>query len=98
MPYAIIKQAIERKHSLSAKYEYYVRFFSPLALGDDRQGRKIVLGFQYNGGKPGGLAPAGEWCFFQVDRLVDLRPNGDRWLTGPMDAPLHHFSRIDLEV
>ena len=99
MFYNIIKYAIERKHSLSGKYEYYIRHFSPHALGDDREGRKCVLGFQYAGGRPGRLPPAGEWCFFLVDGLMDLQPNDDLWLAGPMDAqPLRYLSVIDVQV
>ena len=99
MPYAIIKDAIQRKTSLTGQYDYYVRHFSPHVLGDDRQGRKSVLGFQYGGGRPQGLPASGEWCFFQVNGLLGIRPNGDRWLAGPIDAkPLHLFSHIDVQA
>jgi hypothetical protein len=70
IPYTIIKVAIERKHPLSGKYEHYVRHFSPHALGDDREGRRSVLGFQYGGGRRGRLPPDGEWRFFLVEKLV----------------------------
>jgi hypothetical protein len=82
MPYVIIKRAIERRESLTAKYDHYIRMFSPHALGDSQTGDKRVLGFQYGGGRPGGLPAAGDWCFFAVDSLRDLTPNGDRWVFG----------------
>ena len=43
MPYSIIKAAIERKESLTGKFENYVRHFSPHALGEDREGRRQSL-------------------------------------------------------
>jgi hypothetical protein len=88
MPYTIIKRAIETKESLTANYQYYVRHFSPQALGDDRRGIKMVTGFQYGGGRAGGLPPGGDWCFFEVDRLTSVQPNQDRWMPGrPLTVP-----------
>ena len=99
MPYTIIKRAIERRESLTAKYENYLRHFSPHALGDDHVGASNVLGFQYGGGRPGGLPPSGDWCFFRLDGLRGLFPNRDRWLTGLLEnRPLHRFARVDVLV
>jgi hypothetical protein len=99
MPDTIIKSAIERRESLSAKYDDYLRDFSPHALGEDVYGRRAVLAFQYGGGRQGGLPPAGEWCFFNVDGLKGLQPNGDRWRAGRVETkPLHRFRAIDVQV
>ena len=99
MQYAIIKSAIERRESLTGKYEEYIRHFSPHVLGEDRQGAVCVLGFQYGGGRPRSLPSAGDWCFFQVDKLRDLYPNGDRWLAGPFEnKPLYRFARIEVQA
>ena len=99
MPYQIIKRAIERRESLTGRYDDYVRFFSPHVLGDDRIGAKSVLGFQYAGGRAGGLPPMGDWGLFHVVGLKELYPNRDRWLAGlPENKPLHLFSKIDVQV
>jgi hypothetical protein len=97
MLYSIIRSAIERRESLSGKYDDYVRHFSPHVLGEDRQGDQAVLGFQYGGGRPGGLPVHGDWCFFKLAQLT-ARPNGDQWVSGPCGKPLHLFSRIDVQV
>lgn len=99
VPYTIIKRAIEHKESLTAKYENYIRYFSPHILGDDREGVKGVLGFQYGGGRCGGLPASGAWCFFSLHDLRNVHPNGDRWRTGPLEnKPLHLFAKIDLRA
>ena len=99
MPYMIIKRAIEHRESLTGKYDNYIRFFSPHILGADRVGLKCVLGFQYAGGRDGGLPPGGDWSFFQVHGLKDLYPNRDRWRAGPPEnKPLHLFAQIDVRA
>ena len=98
MPYAIIRTAIERRQSVTGKSEDYIRFFSPHALGEDRQGSQAVLGFQYGGGRPGGLPLGGDWCFLRLAALLGTMPNGDRWMSGPAGKPLHLFRKIDFQV
>lgn len=99
MPYAMIRRAIEEKHSLSAYYDNYVRHFSPHMLGLDRQAWPSAIGWQYGGGRPGGLPERGEWSFFHVWGLTDLRLSGDRWHAGlPSGKPRHLIARVDLQV
>ncbi len=97
MPYAIIRNAIARRQSLTGTYDNYTRHFSPHALGEDREGVMAVLGFQYGGGRPGGLPVGGDWCFFQLHRLW-AAPTMDKWVSGPLGKPLHLFSKIDAQV
>jgi hypothetical protein len=98
MPYAIIKRAIEEKHSLTAYYDNYVRHFSPHILGLDRQAWPSAVGWQYGGGRRGGLPAQGEWCFFQVWGLTDLRPNEDGWKAGPPSGkPRQLIARVDIQ-
>ncbi len=99
MPYSIIKTAIERKESLSGNYDNYVRHFSPQALGEDRGGTQSVLGFQYDGGRPGGLPVGGDWCFFSLSHLSNVRTNADKWVVGPVAGkPWHLFSKIHVQA
>jgi hypothetical protein len=47
-----------------------------------------VVVFQYDGGKRGGLAPAGEWLIWKVEDLHDVRLIADGWRCGSVaDAP-----------
>ncbi len=99
MPYSIIKTAIERKESLTGHYDHYVRHFSPHALGEDRQGTRSVLGFQYGGGRPGGLPVGGDWCFFTLPHLASVRPNADKWLPGSLTGkPWHLLTKIHIQA
>lgn len=84
MSYIVVRQAIIQRVSLTANYENYVRFFSPHLIGQDANGVPVVVGFQYGGGRPGGLLSSnGEWCRFLVPRLHYARFNGDKWQAGP---------------
>jgi hypothetical protein len=68
-------------------------------LGDDRHGNKAVIGFQYGGGRQGGLPIAGDWCCFQLNGLSGLRFNGDRWVIGPIDRrPMHLLSTVEVSA
>jgi hypothetical protein len=99
MPYAMIKRAIQEKHSLTAYYENYVRQFSPHILGLDRAAWPSTVGFQYGGGRKGGLPAEGEWCFFHVWGLTDLRRNDDGWKAGPAHGkPRHLIAKVDVEA
>lgn len=100
MPYALLKRAIEEKQSLTAYYDNHVRHFSPHILGLDRHSWPSTVGFQYGGSRPGGLLqPQGDWCFFHVWGLTDLRPNDDGWHAGPPSGkPRHLIARVDIQV
>ena len=63
MSYAIVRQAIVERTSLTAHYDDYIRYFSPHILGKHINGVPIVIAFQYDGGKARGpLLIGGEWC------------------------------------
>lgn len=98
MPYGMIELAIQLRQSLTGKYDNYMRFFSPHVLGDDREGHRALLGYQYAGGRPGGLPISGDWCFFLLSLLTDVRPNSDKWIIGPYGRPLHLFSKVDVQA
>src|SRR5205809_7972889 len=90
MPDQVIRDAIRRRASLTATYERYVRFFSPHILGKDSSGAQIVVGYQYAGGRRGGLPPAGDWACFYIAGLSAVTPNADTWAAGPVtEKPIH---------
>ncbi len=82
-----IRKAILGRRSLSAIYENHLRYFSPHALGRDRTGRHIVVGYQYDGGHPKGLPATGDWCFFEVPRMIGVAVNADPWRTAHSTGP-----------
>jgi hypothetical protein len=99
MPYALIRKAIVARESLTGLYDDYVRMFSPHIIGKDRDGQPAVLVFQYGGRERGGLPAGGEWQCFRVANLHAVRPNGDRWLVGPLyGKSIDCISEIDLSV
>jgi len=99
MSYAVVKNAILERVSLTARYEDYLRFFSPHAIGTTSDGSLVVVAYQYGGGKPGGGFGVAEWCRFYLHRLHDVRPNGDGWRDGPLDAdPREGLSQIVLSA
>ncbi len=100
MFYPIIRKAILDRHSLTAIYGDYVRFFSPYMIGKDRNGVPTLAAFQYGGGRRGTLSALGEWCCFQVGALRAVQLNGDKWVTGPAMArpPVDWISEIDVSA
>jgi hypothetical protein len=99
MPYAMIRRAMEERHSLTAYYDSYVRHFSPRILGLDRQSWPAVVAYQYDGGRREGLPPGGDWCFFHVWGLSDLRRNADTWVAGPPQCRLRHLIlKVDIQA
>src|SRR5437763_13038600 len=97
MSYLIVRQAILDRVSLTAVYEDYVRHFSPHMIGKHRTGVPVVVGYQYGGGKAGGLSPSGEWCRYLLPRLHYVRRNADKWRSGPIAGrPTDAISDIDV--
>ena len=99
MSYVMLRRAIEERHSLTAYYDSYVRHFSPHIIGLDRQSWPAIIAYQYGGGRRGGLPAQGDWCFFHVWGLSDLRLNDDPWTAGPSHGkPRHLIAKVDLQA
>jgi hypothetical protein len=97
MSHPLLRSAIERHRALSAHYQNYVRYFCPYRLGVDKNGTPMVVVFQYDGGRRGGLAPEGEWSTWRVEDLHDLRFVADGWHCGAVaDAPDLH--RVEMSA
>jgi hypothetical protein len=97
MSYALVRQAILDRASLTAIYENYVRHFSPHMIGKHVNGVPIVVAYQYGGGKPGGLPSSGEWYWYLVPRLHYVKRNSDKWLWGPIAGrPSNVIREIDV--
>ena len=97
MLYELIRNAIRDKASLTAYYEDYVRFFSPHALGKDSSGAPVVVAYQYDGGRRGGLAAGGDWATFYLAGLSNVERNSDNWRAGRLSGkPVHVLKSIDI--
>lgn len=84
--YRAVKEAIENRRSLTGRYGSFERRFSPHILGKSDEGQDCLVGFQYGGGRPGGLPPLGDWCFFMIDGLHHVRANLDTWRMDQLHA------------
>ncbi len=97
MSYAVVRDAIFKRESLTAHYDNYVRYFSPHLIGYGTAGVPLVVGFQYGGGRRGGLSPSGEWCRFAIPDLLHVRVNRDKWQPGPHTGkPVEDLILIDI--
>src|SRR5687768_6081793 len=97
MSYALIRDAIHDRACLSARYEHYVRFFSPHALGKDSSGAPVVVAYQYDGGRRGGLPAGGDWATFYLAGLSNLERTTDTWRPGRLThKPLHVLAHVDI--
>src|SRR4051812_39655338 len=95
--YEIIREAIQDRACLSAYYEDYVRFFSPYALGKDSRGAPILVAFQYEGGRRGGLPAGGDWATFYIAGLSKIERTSDTWRAGRMSRkPIDVFKHVDI--
>ena len=98
--YAIIRQAVLDRCSLTAMYEGRIRHFSPHCLGTDKGGGHNVLGFQYGGQttkRP--LPPGGSWRCFNVGNLSNVVRNKDAWHAGfEHSRPNTCVSHVDVEA
>ncbi len=97
MSYEVVRQAIVDRASLTANYEDYVRYFSPHAIGKLANGVPVVVAFQYDGGRKGGLPVSGAWCLFLLPRLHYVRRVSDRWMPGLAEGkPTDALAYIDI--
>jgi hypothetical protein len=81
--FTLIRQAIEKKHSLTVTYEGLERRISPHAIGRDRAGHLNVFAFQYGGESRQQLPTGGEWRCFRLDGLSRPQRNSDAWHSRP---------------
>jgi hypothetical protein len=99
MSYAIIRQAILDRCSLTATYDNFVRHFSPQAIGKDNDGDTNVMAFQYGGGSTKGLPAGGQWRCFRVSGLIVVTRNADPWVPGTGHSkPNTCVTQIDVSV
>lgn len=82
MTYALIRQAILDKVSLTATYKGKVRHFCPHTLGTDQGGIAKVMTFQYGGHSTSRLPTGGAWRCFRVSDLRNVARNTDRFRSG----------------
>jgi hypothetical protein len=97
---AVLRDAIQKRRCLSARYGGSLRHFAPHALGVGIDGTSHVFVFQYAGESSGGLPRGGDWRCFRVDGLSAVRANGERWRTRSNYSLQRQscLARIDLAV
>jgi hypothetical protein len=99
MSYAVIRQAILDRSSLTATYDGAIRHFSPHAIGGNDGGESNIMAFQYAGGSSMGLPTGGQWRCFRVNGLYGVRRNEDPWHSGHGHSrPTTYVIQIDVEV
>src|SRR3954454_15474690 len=95
--YQIIRDAIGDRVCLTAHYEDYVRYFSPHALGKDSSGAPVLVAYQYDGGRRGGLPAGGDWATFYLAGLSNIERTTDAWRPGPLiRKPVDVLKRVDI--
>ena len=96
--YARLRQAIQEKRQVVARYDGAVREFCPHALGTKR-GERHVLAYQFGGESASGLPPGGEWRCLAVDELADVEVRAGEWHSAPnVFNPQSCLDEVDLAV
>jgi len=104
--YAMLRRAVADKLQVAARYQGYDREFCPHAIGWAKDGTARVLGYQFGGKSPGGLAEDGSpdnWRCFDINglRLVQVRTG--EWHTAPTHQAirgrcLHRIDDVGMRV
>ena len=96
--YELLKQAIQDRQPVAARYDGGVREFCPHALGTKR-GARHVLAYQYGGSSASGLPAGGEWRCLDVGRLTDVEVREGEWHTTPnVFNPQSCLDEVDVVV
>lgn len=97
--YAVIKNAVLNKHSLTALYKQHIRKFCPHRIGWDADGEEHVLAYQYGGSSSSSLPSDGEWRCFKVNEFHRIETNLDEWRSGTSSGnPNNCVLKVDTEV
>lgn len=78
----LLRQAIESWFAIECRYRNYVRVLAPCELGRDPQGRDVLIGYQFGGGRQGGLPAGGEWVIFLVEEMRNVVRSARPFQTG----------------
>lgn len=99
MSYAVLRDAIVNKKQVSCTYRNLVREICPHVIGRGKNGREMVLSFQFGGQSSKGLPPGGEWRCLQVDEITGAQSRAGQWHTGDNhNRPQSCVKDIDVEV
>jgi hypothetical protein len=91
-PTAVLRDAIEKKLSVSATYNGYVREMCPHVLGT-KKGKQHCFFFQFAGQSSKGLPAGGEWRCIPLSGLTVHKVYGGPWHTG--EGPLEEQTCVD---
>jgi predicted DNA-binding transcriptional regulator YafY len=96
--YNLFRQAILREKRVTCTYRKHHRELCPHIIGH-REGREVVLAFQFAGQSERGLPRGGQWRCLYLSEVTEARLQDGRWHTGP-----HHTSTqtcvetVDLDI
>jgi len=99
MSYAVLRDAIVNKKQVSCFYRNLPREICPHVIGLGKNGREMVLSFQFAGQSSKELPPSGEWRCMQVDEISNAISRAGPWHTGDNHSrPQSCVKDIDVEV
>jgi len=99
MSYAVLRDAIINKKQVSCTYRNLAREICPHVIGRGKDGRAMVLSFQFGGQSSTRLPPGGEWRCMQVDDITNATSHAGQWHTGDNHSrPQTCVKDIDVEV
>jgi len=97
--YAVLYEAIQNRHSVSATYNGLQREMCPHALGTNKKGGQQCLFFQFAGQSSKGLPPGGEWRCIPIDGLTIVNVYDGPWHTGDNHSkPQTCVANVDISV
>jgi hypothetical protein len=100
--YALIRQAILQKQTISADYKGYYREMAPHTLGTSKSGVEQALFYQFGGESSSGLAPFGDpknWRCMPLSELANVKVIGAPWTSAPNHSRAQTcVAEVDVEV
>lgn len=100
--FATIRDAIQKKQTVTAEYNGYRRVMCPHVVGWNRNGREQALFYQFAGDSSSGLGPPGaadNWRCIPLAGLRGVVVSDGPWHTAPNHTrPQTCVATIDTEV
>lgn len=99
--YDLIRKAVLERDSISARYQGYMRIFSPVILGT-KGGAPHVLGYQFGGTSHEPLGPIGSrenWRCLRVGELTEVKVLPGIWNVAPRRKGVQNcIDRVDVSA
>ena len=99
MMYQFLRDAIVHKRQVVCTYKGLRREVCPHVVGVGKDGREMVLSYQFAGQSSKGLPPGGEWRCMRVADISDATSRTGQWHTGDNHSrPQMCVKIIDVEI